>query len=195
MEIVFSICLGISLAAACGFMVFVPLLVMSIAARTGHLALGHGFEWIGSVHALVAFAVATGVELIAYFVPWLDNLLDTVATPAAVIAGVVVMASCVSGTSPLLRWTVAIVAGGGAAGIVQGMTVVARGASTVTTGGLGNPVVSTVEAGGSVLVSVLAIAVPVLAGIAVIVLLVLAVRKIWRKLSPSPQASGAGRVG
>ena len=177
MEIVVSICLGISLAAACGFRIFVPLLVMSIASRTGHLALGHGFEWIGSVPALVAFAVATGVELIAYFVPWLDNALDTFATPAAVIAGIVVMASCVSGTSPLLRWALAIVAGGGAAGIVQGMTVVARGASTATTGGLGNPVVSTVEAGGSVLVSVLAIAVPVVVGVAVILLLVFAVRK------------------
>lgn len=178
MEIVLSVCLGIGLAAACGFRIFVPLLVMSIAARTGHLTLSHGFEWIGSVPALVAFAVASGVELVAYFVPWLDNLLDTIATPAAVVAGVVVMASCVSTTSPLLKWTLAVVAGGGAAGIVQGMTVVARGASTATTGGLGNPAVSTAEAGGSVLVSVIAIAMPVLGALAVIALVFLAVRKI-----------------
>lgn len=178
MEIVLSICLGISLAAACGFRVFVPLLVMSIASRTGNLALGPGFEWIGSVPALVVFAVATGVELVAYFVPWLDNVLDTIATPTAVIAGVVVMASCISGTSPLLKWAVAIVAGGGTAAIVQGMTVVARGASTATTGGLGNPVVSTVEAGSSILVSVLAIVLPVVVCVAVVLLLVYAVRKI-----------------
>jgi hypothetical protein len=178
MEILLGICLGFSLAAACGFRVFVPLLVMSIASRTGHLALGSGFAWIGSVPALVMFAVAAGVELAAYFVPWLDNALDTIATPAAVIAGIVVMAACVSGTSPLLTWTLAVVAGGGAAGIVQGVTVVARGASSATTGGAGNPVVSTAEAGGSVLVSVLAVAVPVVAGLAVILLLVYALRRI-----------------
>lgn len=185
MDVILSICLGISLSAACGFRVFAPLLVMSIASLSGHLELGAGFDWIGSTPALVAFAVATGLEITGYYVPWMDNLLDTIATPAAVIAGIVVMAACVSGMSPLFRWSLAVVAGGGAAGIVQGMTVVTRAASTAATGGLGNPVVSTAETGGSVVLSALGIWLPVFVGVAVVLLIVVALKKIAARRSRS----------
>ena len=90
------------MSAACGFRVFVPLVVMSIAALTGHLTLAHGFEWVGSYPALVAFAVATCVEIAGYYVPWIDNLLDTIATPAAIIAGTLMTASLVTDLSPFL---------------------------------------------------------------------------------------------
>src|SRR6266699_2109248 len=110
METLLSICVGIGLSAACGFRVFVPLLVMSIAALSGHLALAHGFEWIGSYPALVAFAVATCLEITGYYIPWVDHLLDTVATPAAIIAGTLVSASLVADVSPFLRWALAIIA-------------------------------------------------------------------------------------
>jgi hypothetical protein len=162
MEILLSICLGIGLSAACGFRVFVPLLVMSIASLAGHLHPAHGFEWIGSYPAFIAFSVATAVEIAAYYIPWVDHLLDTLATPAAVVAGTVVTASLVTDMSPFLRWTLAVIAGGGAAGLVQATTVATRGASLVTTGGLANPVVATLELAGSVVTSVLALFVPVL---------------------------------
>jgi len=81
-----SLAIGIGLSAACGFRVFVPFLVMSIAAQAGYLQLANGWEWIGSTPAIIAFAVAAILEIVAYYVPWLDNLLDTVATPAAVVA-------------------------------------------------------------------------------------------------------------
>jgi len=145
METLLSICVGIGLSAACGFRVFVPLLVMSIAALSGHLTLAHGFEWIGSYPALVAFAVATCLEIAGYYIPWVDHLLDTVATPAAIIAGTLVSASLVADVSPLLRWALAIIAGGGAAGMVQATTVLTRGASSAGTAGLGNPLVATAE--------------------------------------------------
>src|SRR6266568_2193185 len=127
METLLSICVGIGLSAACGFRVFVPLLVMSIAALSGHLTLAHGFEWIGSYPALVAFAVATCLEIAGYYIPWVDHLLDTVATPVAIIAGTLVSASMVTDLSPFLKWTLAIIAGGGAAGMVQATTVLTRG--------------------------------------------------------------------
>src|SRR5437764_9696014 len=123
METLLSICVGIGLSAACGFRVFVPLVIMSVAALTGHLTLARGFEWIGSYPALVAFAVATCLEIAGYYIPWVDHLLDTVATPAAIIAGTLVSASLVADVSPLLRWALAIIAGGGAAGMVQATTV------------------------------------------------------------------------
>src|SRR5882672_6632817 len=134
METLLSVCVGIGLSAACGFRIFVPLLVMSVAALTGHVTMAHGFEWIGSYPALMAFAVATVVEVAGYYVPWVDNLLDTIATPAAIVAGTLVTASLATDLSPFLKWTLAIIAGGGAAGMVQGTTVVARGASSAGTG-------------------------------------------------------------
>src|SRR5216683_7976823 len=111
MATLLSICVGIGLSAACGFRLFVPLLVMSIASLSGHLTLSHGFEWIGSYPALMAFAVATFVEVAGYYVPWVDNLLDTIATPAAIVAGTLMTASLVTDLSPFLKWTLAIIAG------------------------------------------------------------------------------------
>src|SRR3954463_3288084 len=116
MDSILSILIGLGLAAACGFRVFVPLLIMSLASRAGvgHLALGPGFAWIGSTPALLSFAVATVLEIAGYYIPWIDNLLDTVATPAAVVAGIVVTASAMTtDVSPFLKWTLAVVAGGG----------------------------------------------------------------------------------
>jgi len=162
METLLSICLGIGLSAACGFRVFVPLLVMSIASLSGHLQLAQGFAWIGTYPALITFAVATCLEIGGYYIPWLDHLLDTLATPAAIVAGTIVMASMVTGMSPLMKWSLAIIAGGGAAGLVQGSTVLLRGTSTATTGGFGNPIVATIELVGSVFMSILALVAPIL---------------------------------
>jgi hypothetical protein len=181
MEVALGVCLGMGLSAACGFRVFVPLLVMSVASLAGHLTLTPGFQWIGRYPALVAFSVATALEIAGYYVPWVDNLLDTIATPIAVVAGIVVMASCVVGISPFLKWTLAVVAGGGIAGAVQGLTAVVRGTSTSTSGGLGNPLVATAEVGGSVALSVLAIAVPLAVGAVVLVALVALARKVRRR--------------
>jgi len=186
METVLSIGLGIGLSAACGFRVFVPLLVMSIASLAGHLTLAPGFQWIGSYPALITFSVATALEIAGYYIPWVDHALDTIATPAAIIAGTVVTASIVTGMSPMLKWTLAIIAGGGAAGLVQGTTVVTRAASTATTGGLANPLFATIELGGAAATSVAAIFAPAL--VAVLVVLVFAIfgRKILH-LAHKPQ--------
>jgi hypothetical protein len=186
METLLSICLGIGLSAACGFRVFVPLLFMNVASLTGHLTLAHGFEWLGSYPALITFSVATVVEVAGYYIPWVDHLLDTIATPAAVIAGTIVTASVVTDMSPFLKWTLAVIAGGGAAGLVQGGTVLTRGASTATTGGLANPIVSTIELAGAVVTSILAIVAPVLAVALFIVLILIVVRKLRRKARSSP---------
>lgn len=182
METLLSICVGIGLSAACGFRVFVPLLVMSIASRGAHLTLAPGFEWIGTYPALLAFAIASCIEIAGYYVPWVDNLLDTIATPTAIVAGIVVTASTVSGMDPFLTWALAIIAGGGVAGSVQVVTAMTRGTSTVTTGGLGNPLVATVEMGGSMALSILAIALPVLAVVLVLGFLIFGAKKILGRI-------------
>jgi len=141
---------------------------------------------------LAAFAIATCLEIAGYYIPWVDNLLDTIATPAAIVAGTIVTASVVSGMSPFLKWALAVIAGGGVAGTVQVATGVTRGASTVTTAGIGNPLVATMELGGAMALSVLAIALPVIAGIVVLGLLYYGVMKIIEKhggYSPHVRAS------
>ncbi len=183
METMVRIFVGVGLSAACGFRIFVPLLIMSIASLSGQLVLSPEFDWIATYPALAAFSIATLFEVAAYYIPWIDNLLDTVAIPAATVAGTIVMASAVSEMSPFLQWGLAIIVGGGVAGTVQGFTSITRIASTATTGGLGNPVVSTVEAGSSVVMSILAITLPVVAVIAVVVIIFFAFRKIYGWLS------------
>ncbi len=159
-----AIALGIGLSAASGFRAFVPLLVASLAARGGYLTLSPGMEWIATDAALAAFAIATGLEIAAYYTPWLDNLLDVIATPAAVLAGMVLMVAVLPDLPPALRWGLAIIAGGGAAGVIQTLTVLLRLKSTALTGGLGNPIVATGELIGAIVVSLLALLAP-LAGL------------------------------
>jgi len=181
MQYALYVLLGIGLAAACGFRVFVPFLTISIAALSGHLWLAPDFAWLGSWPALIVFGVATVLEIVAYYVPWLDHLLDIAATPAAIVAGIVVTASVVSGMSPVLRWTLAAIAGGGVAAAVQLATVALRRASTYATAGLAHPLASTLETGGSVGMSILSLLLPFVAGTLAIVLILVAARWLLRR--------------
>jgi hypothetical protein len=176
---------GIGLSATCGFRVFVPLLGLSIANHLGHVPVAHGFEWIGAWPAMAAFGVATVFEVGAYYIPWLDHLLDTIATPAAIVAGTIVTASMLGELSPFLRWPLGIIAGGGVAGVVQGSSVLVRGASTATTGGLGNPAVSTGELAASIVGTIISIVLPILAIILVCLILYFLFRRIFRRQAQS----------
>jgi hypothetical protein len=176
-ETLLGIAIGIGLSAACGFRVFVPLLVMNLAVPMGHLHLSPGFEWIGSYYATAAFVTATFVEVLAYYVPWLDHVLDLIASPAAIIAGMVVTASVVMDISPFLKWTLAIIAGGGTAAMVQGATVALRAKSSALTAGTGNIFVSSAELAGSVITALLAVIVPI---ICLVLIALLCIFVIWK---------------
>jgi len=176
---------GIGLAAACGFRVFIPMLVAAIGIRAGVLNVAEGFQWLGSTPALITLSVATVVEIVAYYVPGLDHLLDGLATPAAVVAGTVVAASFVTDVDPWFRWTLAAIAGGGAAAVVQTATVAARTASGALTFGLGNPVVATAELAGASATTFLAIVAPILVVVILAVTAVLLVRWFRRRNAPA----------
>lgn len=166
---------GVGLAAASGFRVFVPLFGVSLAMRLADYEPAAGFEWLADPVATVALGVAVAVEVGAYLVPWLDNALDTVATPLAVVAGTMLTALMLGDASPGLQWMLAIAAGGGTAGAVQAGTVALRAGSLVTTGGLANPLVGLGEAGLAGLFTVLALVVPLTT-----VVLLLVVGLWWR---------------
>ena len=176
LDTVVSVALGLGLAAAAGFRVFVPLLVLNLAARWGYVPLAAGWEWVGGTPALIVFASATVLEIGGYYIPWLDHALDTVATPAAVIAGMVTTASVMGDLPPLVKWTAVLVGGGGLAALVQGSTVAMRAGSTAVSGGLANPLVATLETFGASLLAVVAIALPLVA----LVLVVIVVAAIYR---------------
>ncbi len=142
---------------------------------SGYYTPADELSWIGSWTAVALFGTATAIEVLAYYIPWADNLLDSIATPAAMIAGVVASASVLGELPPALQWTLAAVAGGGAAGVVQAGTVLLRGASSATTGGLGNFMVSTSEIVFAIATAVLALLAPFLA----FALLLVAARFAW----------------
>lgn len=199
MEILLSIAIGIGLSAACGFRIFVPPLVMSLAAHAGYLHISPDFQWMGTNSALEAFAVATFVEMFAYYIPWVDNLLDTVSTPTAFAVGTYITAALFPDTDPLLKWAVAAMAGGGSAGIIQALTAMVRLSSTALTVGMGNPIVATIEAGSAIILSLLAIGVPVLAFGLVAGCLILIFRKgyltkLVKKLLPQARETTAPNI-
>ena len=188
-DLAVSAALGIGLAAATGFRVFLPMLVVSAAAHSGHLPLGHGFAWLGTPSALTMLSVAAVAEILAYYIPGVDNLLDTLATPAAFVAGTIVSAAVMIDLPPMVKWTTAVIAGGGVAGLTQGATAVVRAKSTLFTGGFGNAAIATAELGGALLVSLLALAAPFAALIVVVVFLWLAFRLLRRLSRRSPPSS------
>lgn len=182
MDTLLAIAAGIALAAACGFRVFLPLMASSIAARAGYIDPSSGFEWLDSNVALALFAAASVAEVIGYYIPWFDHALDTIASPVAVIAGTLAAAAAFGDVHPALKWSSALVAGGGAAAMVQTSTVATRALSGGTTGGLGNPIVATIELVASIIMSIMAILVPMLALVLTLILLVFVFRIIRRFL-------------
>ena len=170
-ETIISICLGIGLSASVGFRVFLPLFALSLASYLDVWQLNESWQWIGSTAALITLGMATVIEIFAYYIPYIDNLLDSIAVPLAALAGTAVMMSTVADLSPVVTWSLAIIAGGGTAAAIAGTSSTTRLASTATTAGVANPVISTVETGTSILMSAFAIFIPVLAIICVVLIL------------------------
>ena len=151
-QILLSLSLGLGLAAACGFRVFIPPLMMGVGSRLNLYKLEGSFVWVDDTWAIAIFAVATLLEIGGYFIPWIDNLLDTVATPAAILGGIFVTSASLEGElDPSAQWTLSVIAGGSVSGVIQLGTVATRAISTGTTGGLANPIISLLEAVASIL--------------------------------------------
>ncbi|MFD0988608.1 DUF4126 domain-containing protein [Mariniflexile jejuense] len=183
-ETIISICLGIGLSASVGFRVFLPLFALSLAAYFDVWQLNDSWQWIGSSTALITLGVATLVEIFAYFIPYIDNLLDTISVPLAALAGTAVMLSTVADLSPVITWALAIIAGGGTATAISGTASATRLTSTATTGGIANSLVSTVETGTSIVMAIVSIFLPLLAFIVVLILLYI-IFVLYKKFTPS----------
>jgi uncharacterized membrane protein len=185
-QLIPPVALAICLSAACGMRVFLPPFFIGLAAHYGYLDLAdQGLAWLGNWQALTICGVACVVEACAFYIPYLDNLLDTIASPLAIIAGIALSSSLLSNYDPAIKWSAAVIAGGGAAGLMQGSTVAVRAASTGLTGGLGNFIVATLELLGSILLTLFAVLLPVL-GVFVVIgffyLTYLAIKNLKQKM-------------
>jgi hypothetical protein len=176
-ESLVSVGIGLALAAAAGFRVFVPLLALSLAARADWIELSPSFAWLAATPASLALATAMVLEVAAYYVPFFDNVLDTLAAPVAVLAGIVASASLLTDLPPWLQYTIAIIGAGGTAGAVHASTSLLRLKSSVATAGFGNPIIATLELVGSVLIAVIALFAPLIALIVAALIVVLLTRK------------------
>lgn len=182
METLSAIALGIGLSASTGFRVFIPLLVAGLASHFGILSLGENFAWMGSLPALICFGVAAVVEILAYYIPFVDNLVDTVATPLSIGAGTLLMTSVFPADNEWMKWVLGFVVGGGAAATIQSGSAITRLLSTKFTAGTGNPVVSTGEGLAATGFSLLSLVAPILVAVLLIIFIVVILRLVYRKL-------------
>lgn len=181
LQILLALAAGVSLSASCGFRVFIPPLIMSLASMAGVLGLSQDFAWMGTWQATLAFGAAALLEVAAYYIPAVDNLLDTIAAPASAIAGTVLTAALLGAdVSPAARWILAAIAGGGTALTVSSGTAAARGASTATTAGCANHLLATGELFASLLMSIVSLILPILGFILAVVLICVAIRLLGR---------------
>ncbi len=181
LQIILSLSLGLGLAAACGFRVFIPPLMMGVANRFDLYELEGSFTWVGETWAIAIFGIATILEVGGYFIPWIDNLLDTVATPAAILGGIFVTSASLEGEmDPSTQWMLSIIAGGGVSGTIQLGTVATRAISTGTTGGLANPLISLLEAVASIVCIILSLFLVILIPFVIIFLIWKAIEYITK---------------
>lgn len=177
MDTLLGLTIGIGLSAACGFRLIVPFVVMSISALSGHLTLAPDMVWIGTYPALIAFGIAAILEILVYFIPWVDDVMAALSIPVSIVAGTILTAAFVPEMSPFLRWTLAAIAGGTVAGTTETLTTGLRFASTATTAGLGNGLLSVGELLSSTILSLLALLVPVVSLLLVIFFLTWSIQK------------------
>lgn len=184
-ELITALLLGLGLSASCGFRVFVPMLVASIAVRTGFLPVNESFEWLSSGMAVACFAAATITEIIAYYIPFVDNLLDTISAPLAIIAGTLLTASVLPVEADLLKWVLGFIVGGGAASVFQGATSLSRLSSSSLTAGVGNPLVASGENLAAAGLPIFAMSFPVVIGLIMLSIILFLLRRLFGKRTRS----------
>lgn len=178
--------IGIGLAAASGFRVFLPMFMVSLASYLGWIPMSDSFEWLSGLPTLITTGIAMIVEILAYYIPFVDHLLDSISIPLATIAGSVLFASQFADLGAFPQWSLALIAGGGTAAAISSGFAGTRAASTATTGGLGNSVVATGETAGAGILTILTVLAPIIAGIIAIVLVILVIvygRKIYKRFN------------
>lgn len=178
MEYILPIFIGLGLSAACGLRIFIPFLIINLASSSGYISLSPDFAWLSTKVALITFSVATIIEIGSYYIPWIDNLLDTIAVPASVVAGTIITASFITDMNPFLSWTLALISGGAVSGVINTGTSVLRLGSSTLSAGLTNHLLSTFENILSVIVALMSIFLPFITIFLVLLILSFSLKRI-----------------
>ena len=171
-SLISSIFLAFGLSAACGFRIFIPPLTYGLLYKADLVQLGEGWDWLGTDWVIAVLALAALIEIIGNLVPWIDNLLDVLATPTAIFAGTTLSAISLTEIDPGLKWILSVMSGVLITGGFQLSTVTLRGFSSIFTGGLINPIISLIEDIISLGISIAIILFPLI-GILIVVLIAL----------------------
>ncbi len=153
---------GIGLAAPAGLNAYLPLLLLALADRiTDRITLDQPYDFLSSGWGIGVITFLLTVEVVADKIPGIDHVNDLIQSAIRPAAGAtVMMASTSDGSS--LNPVVALILGLLTAGSVHAAKATTRPAITVSTGGLGNPLVSLVEDGVALVTSLVAILAPIL---------------------------------
>jgi len=180
-----TIAMGIALSATAGFRVFVPMLAAAVSGHFNIIHLPPDMGWLSSWTSIICFATAAVAEIAAYYIPFIDNLLDTIATPLSVAAGTLLAFSILplSGQEPIVRWGLSFLAGGSTAGTIQLGTGLLRLLSSKATIGTGNAVVATTENAAAVTSSLLSFVIPVMVALLLLILCVWVVARLFKRIT------------
>lgn len=179
---------GMGLSAAAGLNAYIPFLVVALLAKfTDVIVLPASFGWIESWWAIGIGAVLLAAEVVLDKVPAVDTINDSVQTFIRPSMGGLIFAATSSAdqidNSAWMRahpW-VGVVLGIVVSGLVHSGKAAARPMINAGTLGAGAPVVSTIEDGASITLSLIAIFIPLLVIVA-LVLLAVAIFWMWRTL-------------
>ncbi len=187
-SILTNIALGIALSACAGFRVFIPMLAGALAGHFNIISLPADMQWLSSWPAIACFGTAAIAEVGAYYIPFIDNLLDTIATPLSIGAGTVLASSIlpIADQEPVVRWGIGLLAGGSVAGTIQMGTGLLRLFSSKATLGAGNVVVATTENAAAVSITTLSFFIPVVIALLLIALIGWIIIKLTKRFSKKP---------
>ncbi|MFZ4261338.1 DUF4126 domain-containing protein [Sphingobacterium sp. HJSM2_6] len=185
-----SLFVGVGLAAATGFRVFLPIFLISLGSYLGWFPLAASFSWMSGISVVIGTGIAMVCEIAAYYLPFIDNVLDSITVPLATVAGTILVAGQFTEINSFVQWALGLIAGGGTAATISAAMAGTRALSSSTTAGIANPIVSTVETLFSTIMSFISIFLPILAIVLVAILLLMTYKfskKIWNKLQTKPK--------
>jgi hypothetical protein len=166
MTVILAALLGLGLSASTGLNTFLPLLLLSAAARfhVAGIELGAKFDWLTSDTAIIVLIIASVTEIIADKIPAVDHFLDSVGTFVRPIAATIGTASVLTGADvdPTIAAVGALIIGTPTSLGFHTLKAGTRVASTATTFGCANPVLSLIEDVFSVGLTVVSLFAPLL---------------------------------
>jgi len=160
-----SLSMAFGLSTSAGLNAYIPLLTIALVDRLtdGLIDLQGPWVWLSNWWTIGVLAVLLVIEVLADKIPAVDTANDVVQTVIRPAAGAILFAASTRaiGLHPVLAAICGVILAGGVHAVKAG----GRPVVTATTGGVGNPILSTLEDILSAVTSFIAVVAPYLVGI------------------------------